>query len=61
MTIGLSMIDYQKKEMVMHQFFMPSGIDEDDLAIIRVAYKFCVALHPESAAPIVFWTPTSKH
>lgn len=58
--IGLSVIDYQKKNMVMGEFFMPSGIEEDDLAIIRKAYESCVALHPESVSPIVFWTPTSK-
>jgi 1-acyl-sn-glycerol-3-phosphate acyltransferase len=59
--IGLSVIDYQKKEMVMHQFFMPSGIEEDDLLIIRKAYESCVALHPKAASPIVFWTPTPKN
>ena len=59
--IGLSVIDYQKKQMVMSQFFMPSGVEEDDLVMIRNAYESCVALHPGSASPIVFWTPTSKN
>jgi 1-acyl-sn-glycerol-3-phosphate acyltransferase len=59
--IGLSVIDYQKKKMVMSQFFMPSGIEEDDLVMIRKAYESCSGLYQESASPIVFWTPTSKN
>lgn len=54
--LGMAAIDYGKKEVRLVDFAMMSGDTRTDLARIRNAYRACIGLKPECAAPINFST-----
>lgn len=59
LPIGMAYLDYQKKEIGLTEFFIPTGNENVDLEILRAFYADKVAFNPQNAAPIQFWSPRS--
>ena len=52
--IVLGFIDYRKKRVGIEKIFIPSGILEQDLALIREFYAPFIPRHPKNMGPIEF-------
>jgi 1-acyl-sn-glycerol-3-phosphate acyltransferase len=55
--IGLAVLDFKNKKIGIAKFLVPTGVEETDIAMIRVIYENCGGFQPDNASPIVFWSP----
>ena len=59
--IGMAIIDFSTKEIGIVDFFKPTGVENEDLDILRKTYSGRFGYHPELASPIVFWSPSNRN
>jgi 1-acyl-sn-glycerol-3-phosphate acyltransferase len=58
--VGITYVDYSKKQVGVTQFLYMSGNEEEDMLMIRKGFEGRVGRFSDQMAPIEFWTPTVR-